>query len=487
MCAGGRHLPDGETTGAGARLWPSSLKGQVLLALALALLLAQTFAAILQYQVQLERRRDAQAHMLAFRFLDARRSGARADSGANADTTFRVLRARAEPSFAVQSGDRRLGSTETELRRILAELGMEVAEVVMVERPLADDGIARDAFSGSRALISGDISPREQRIVVAAVRDRPGATWLAARTFSPPAAPWQLAVLVAQTLIIYAVLVGAMALVVRRITQPLAALTSRLERFASAPTATSERSSENQLEPQGPDDLRRLISAHNAMESRIAGLLDENDVMLGAIGHDLKTPLAALRVRIESVTDDAERARMASIIEDVAHSLDDMLSLARVGRPTDPLEATELSALVGGVVDEFEDMGEPVVLAETMRVVLSLRATWLRRGLRNLIANAVRYGGNARISVAREGAMAVIRVDDDGPGIPESELARMFRPFTRGEPSRNSGTGGAGLGLTLARAVAEQHGGTLLLSNRLGHDGAIVGLTAMLSLPLNLG
>src|SRR6185312_10130036 len=106
------------------------------------------------------------------------------------------------------------------------------------------------------------------------------------------------------------------------------------------------------IEPSGPEDTRRLIAAHNAMEASIAALLDEKDVMLGAIGHDLKTPLAALRVRIESVPDDAERAKMAATIEDIARTLDDILSLARVGRPTDPLEPTDLAALVASVVED---------------------------------------------------------------------------------------------------------------------------------------
>jgi signal transduction histidine kinase len=294
----------------------------------------------------------------------------------------------------------------------------------------------------------------------------------------PPYERGLLATLVGQTLLIYGVLVGAMAFILRRITEPLRALTRRLERFADT------RDADGQMEPEGPDDVRRLIVAHNAMEARIAGLLDEKDVMLGAIGHDLKTPLSALRVRIESVEDEGERARMAATIEDIVRSLDDILSLARVGRPSDPMESTELSALVASVVEEFEDMGEAVELHETVRLVMPLRTTWLRRALRNLVSNALRYGKTARVSQAREQGWAVVRIDDDGPGIAEGDIARMQEPFTRGEPSRNSVTGGAGLGLTLARAIAEQHGGTLTLLNRRDAGGGVLGLTATLKLPL---
>jgi len=136
------------------------------------------------------------------------------------------------------------------------------------------------------------------------------------------------------------------------------------------------------------------------------------------------------------------------------------------------------------VVEEFEDMGEPVELGETTRIALPLRSTWLRRALRNLTGNALRYGKRARVSVAREGAWATIRIEDDGPGIPDRDIEAMMEPFTRGEPSRNTETGGAGLGLTLARAIADQHGGSLELINRRAADGSVKGLTAVLRLPL---
>jgi signal transduction histidine kinase len=189
----------------------------------------------------------------------------------------------------------------------------------------------------------------------------------------PARDPWLLVTLIAQTLFIYAVLVGAIALILRRIARPLAALTSRVDQFART------RESTNQIEPEGPADVRHLIEAHNAMEQRITTLINEKDVMLGAIGHDLKTPLAALRVRIESVEDDAERDKMAKTIEDITRSLDDILSLARVGRPSDPVEPTELAALVASIVEEYEDMGDDVEFDHAPRLVMPARATWLRR------------------------------------------------------------------------------------------------------------
>ena len=373
----------------------------------------------------------------------------------------------------------RSAKAETELREILAGQGVSAGQVVVLRRPAAGDAsIARRA--ARHALVLGQHAPPPPReMMIAAVELMPPGGWMIVRLPVPPTERALLATLIGQTLLLYALLFGAIALILGQITRPLAALTTRLETFAA------KQDADGPIEPQGPSDIRRLIAAHTALEARLAAMLDEKNVMLGAIGHDLKTPLAALRVRIESVEDDAERAKMARTIEDITRSLDDILSLARVGRPSDPLEPVELGALVGQVAEEFEDMGEPVTFTPANeRIVLPLRATWLRRALRNLTVNALRYGEAARITLAREAASALIRIEDDGPGIPPDQLKAMLEPFTRGDPSRNSGTGGAGLGLTLARAIADQHGGTLTLCNRTTAEGTVAGLTAELRLPI---
>jgi len=135
-------------------------------------------------------------------------------------------------------------------------------------------------------------------------------------------------------------------------------------------------------------------------------------------------------------------------------------------------------------IGEYAEMAGPVEVGDTERMALELRPTWVGRALRNLVGNALRYGQRARVSLRREDGRAVILIDDDGPGIPEDSIDAMMNPFTRGDPSRNSATGGAGLGLALARAIADQHGGALILSNRLAADGKVEGLTARLELPL---
>ena len=488
-----------------ARFWPKSLRGQMLLAIALALLLAQGFSAVLLYRAQHERREAALVHLTAMRLFTATRefppevlpgdeSGPESDHGPNHGPDRarphgrpppelfggpRTFRLEHSPTSPARPGEARDGDAERELRAILDDQNVAVSDVVIVRRAVADDPPTRRRLARRASLLGQTPDAIADFVLIGAIRKPGNPEWLVVRTPIPAYERVLLMTLLAQTLLIYAVLVGTIAFILGRITRPLASLTGQIERFAG------RRDGAGQIAPEGPDDIRRLITAHNAMESRIAALLDEKDVMLGAIGHDLKTPLAALRVRIESVENEAERERMAATITDIAQSLDDILSLARAGRALEPAEMTELSALLASVVEEYEDIGEPVVLGDAERMALPLRATWLRRAVRNLIGNALRYGGGARVSLLREGDYAVFRIEDNGPGIPEADMARMLEPFTRGEASRNSETGGAGLGLALALAIAEQHGGTLALLNRQDAEGKTAGLTAELRLPLS--
>lgn len=458
------------------RLWPRSLQGQLLLSVAIALLLVQSVNAFLIYRAQMERREISVIHAAAFRLL----SPAPLDYVTRmrplgrfpeVPRSFRVERVARSP---VQPGEPREAEIEQALLGVLNQQDFPADQIAVVRRPVEGDPVVMGRFERERRVV-GRHPPgaHAQRLLLIAVHRSDRKDWSVVRVLEQADQSYIAISLLWQTLLIYLVIVGVIALVLRRITRPLAALTRRVEHFADVRAASAR------IAPEGPEDVRRLIVAHNAMEDRVSSLLGEKDVMLGAIGHDLKTPLAALRVRIETVEDEVERRKMAATIEDIVRTLDDILSLARVGRPSDPKEPTELSALVAAVVEEYEDMGEPVSLGALPRMVIPLRATWLRRGMRNLIGNALRYAGSAHVSLLRENGFAVIRIDDDGPGIPEGDIGRMLEPFTRGEPSRNTETGGAGLGLTLARAIAEQHGGSLILANR--ESG---GLRAELRLPL---
>jgi len=448
------------------RFWPRSLLGQMLLAVAMVLLLAQAISAALLWQAAETRREASVLNAAAYAFIvrgEPRSEGG--DQGHKSrhhthliDRFTRPLRIERTDGFAPLPGDDIDAERAEALRAVVEDQGIAVAELIVLERPMARDPYILDRPRLHVRLTRG--GDEHRRVLVAALKRSGTDGWMIARVPIPPRQRDVMGSILLQTAVIYILLVGLHFLLLRRITRPLAALTERTETFART------QSVDGQLAPDGPHDVRRLIAAHNAMEARIAALLDEKDVMLGAIGHDLKTPLAALRVRIESVEDEGERAKMAAGIEDITRSLDDILSLARVGRASEPPERVDLAALTAAVVEEFEDMGDPVTLGETARIALPIHITWLRRALRNLIANAVRYAGGAEVALLHEGGRAILRVDDEGPGIPEERIAEMTEPFTRGEVSRNRETGGAGLGLTLARAIAEQHGGELLLVNR---------------------
>lgn len=462
------------------RLWPRSLLGQTLLAVALALLVAQTVSAVLLYRAAENRREAALLNVAALNLLAdpasrmnrGRRALERAGPGMDLGPSLgRPLRTRTSETSPFKPGEHHMSDQGEKLGEILVSQGLRPAALQVTVRRAGDDPVLQ-----ARAERSPRFAARpgwaNHRLLVAAIQLEKGGSWRVARVPIPKREPQVVGGIVAQTLIIFAVLVGVLYLLLRRITRPLAALTGRTVQFART------QSDSEPLQPAGPHDISQLISAHNAMESRITALLDEKDVMLGAIGHDLKTPLAALRVRIESVENTAQRDKMAASIEDITQSLDDILALARIGRNGQEAEPAQLGALVEAVVEEFEDMGQPVTLAASERIVLPVHVTWLRRALRNLIANAVRYAGTAEVSLLREDGEVILRVEDNGPGIPEDRIAAMMEPFQRGEASRNRATGGAGLGLALARAIAEQHGGTLKIANR-SHKG----LCAELRLP----
>lgn len=474
-----------------SRFWPSSLLAQVMVAVAAALLVAQLVSVALLYRAGEERRESAILAAAAFQLVSGAEQAAREGPQIRPRRQGRDAR----EAQAVPGGlPRRLryittteppvdgsdangeGVREARLRSALLDEGVEPHQVAVTVRRAGDDP-ALNAFAERRPRFNRRQGWRDRRLYVASIQREPDGRWETARVLEPRRRQGTPTGLIFQTLVTFAVLIAVLFFVIRRITRPLARLTERVSDFSREPGRVV------QLEETGPADTRRLIAAHNAMEARIAAQLDEKDVMLGAIGHDLKTPLAALRVRIESVEDEAQRAKMAASIEDITATLDDILTLSRVGRAEMGVETADLGALALGVAAEFEDLGEPVEIADPPRIVARIQVTWIKRALRNLVSNAVRYGGNARISLFEQSNCAVLRVEDDGQGIDPARIADMLEPFTRGESSRNRATGGAGLGLTLARAITEQHGGELVLSNR--HEaGQTTGLRAEIRLPL---
>ncbi|MBJ7498509.1 MAG: HAMP domain-containing protein [Sphingopyxis sp.] len=278
--------------------------------------------------------------------------------------------------------------------------------------------------------------------------------------------------LVWQTLSLYLLLLVPVMVIAWRAARPLRDLT----RAARANPATRDTPP---LDEEGPSDVRDLIAAFNAYRARIATMLSDKDRMLGAVGHDLRTPLASLRVRVEQIDDEALRDKMIASIEEMTAMLTDILALARSGAGTELPERIPLRELIGELAADYRERGQDVTIANVADVAVVARPMLLKRALRNLADNAVAYGTRARLSVAGEGARVRIIISDDGPGLTDEQIRTLIEPFARGEQSRNRATGGAGLGLSIARDIAEGEGGTLTLANRV--DG---GLDAVIELPL---
>ncbi|MCP1471548.1 signal transduction histidine kinase [Sphingobium sp. OAS761] len=454
-----------------SRLWPRSLVGQVILLVAIALFVAQAinFALLLRERNRLELTgQTAPAVYRVVNALDGRadRWPGRTDRRAERDTPDR--RAVAFTTARPALGGKGRPDVEARAKAMFEDIGLTVHSVAAAEdsriMPLR-------RWERIRSRATGDV-PRDRRVgrLRLAVEYEPG-KWVTteARIGNRPArfGGW----LVGQTLTLYVIVLLPLLWIGRRMARPMTDLTASARQFARTGTADA-------VDESGPGDVRDLTMAFNAMRARIIAMLDEKDRMLGAIGHDLRTPLASLRVRAESVEDDGERARMSETIDEMNRMLEDILSLARAGRSSESPQKVDLAALTDAVVEDFIELGSAVDMAESDRAVAFVRPQQIRRAVRNLIENAVVYGERAHVSVSREANVIRIAVADDGPGIAPDRMAEMLEPFTRLEGSRNRETGGAGLGLALVRAIMAEHHGELRLANR--PEG---GLEASLVLP----
>lgn len=238
------------------------------------------------------------------------------------------------------------------------------------------------------------------------------------------------------------------------------------------------------FKPRGASEVRRAGSAFLVMAERIRRQVQNRTDMLAGISHDLRTPLTRMKLELELATMDAvTRASLAADIDEMGKMIDEYLDFAR-GDTGELPEPIELNALIGDVVTGYLRSHSPVRFTASQPISLMLRPQAMRRALTNLIDNALRYGGgSAEVTLEQSTTFVRIKITDKGPGIPESDFETVFKPFTRLEPSRNSETGGVGLGLSIARSVAQSHGGDVNLENQKDSTGKITGLSATIRLP----
>nr|WP_206069473.1 ATP-binding protein [Novosphingobium olei] len=233
------------------------------------------------------------------------------------------------------------------------------------------------------------------------------------------------------------------------------------------------------LEEAGPEEVRQLIRAFNQMQQRIHRSLQTRTQSMLAIGHDLRTPLSRLQLRLENASlSPATLAEMDGDISEMRHLLASLQAFVESGGTNIPAERIDLAAMAATLVDSAQDEGKDATYDGEDRLEIMARSVSIRRALSNLIENAIHYGERARVSVRREGRDAVILIEDDGPGIPDGRLDDVLQPFVRLDNARQRDTPGMGLGLPIVRRAVKLERGSLHLLNREGG-----GLTAVIRLP----
>jgi signal transduction histidine kinase len=261
-------------------------------------------------------------------------------------------------------------------------------------------------------------------------------------------------------------------LAVRWLTRPLALLASAAERLGRDITSAP-------LAERGPLEVRRAARAFNDMQTRLLRYIEDRTRVLGAVSHDLKTPITRLRLRAESLTDEALRAKVIKDLDEMEAMVGATLDFLRSAGSEEPVQPIDVAALLESLQADAEEAGREVRLEGRVRAPYPGHPLSLKRCLGNLVDNALLYAGRAFITVEDGPEQLRIVVADDGPGIPETELEQVFEPFYRLEASRSRHTGGTGLGLGIARNIARAHGGELTVRNR----RAGTGLEAVLTLP----
>ena len=295
--------------------------------------------------------------------------------------------------------------------------------------------------------------------------------WLSFATTLPQGAPsvsWQFIIALAlMGVIVLAVSVWA----VRRVTAPLGLLAVAADRLGRDVAAAP-------LTEAGTIEMQHATRAFNQMQERLRRLIESRTQMLAALSHDLRTPLTLLHLRAEEVTDMDEREKMLATIGEMDEMIGTTLAFARDEVRAEQRRRVDVAALLASIVDDMADAGMPVTMAPAPPLIHDCQPAALKRAITNLLNNAVKYGKTARAAIATVVKTIEITIDDDGPGIPDAELPRVFQPFYRVEDSRSRDTGGTGLGLAIAQSIVQAHGGEITLANRPGG-----GLHACIRLP----
>lgn len=431
------------------RLLPRSLFGRLALLMAGGLVLAQLIAATLHLS---ERQRTLDAVVsqeLAQRVAAVHRAIDSQAAGGRAALAGRLSTPRQHFSVVAEAPEGNHGhSADSDFMARLAEaLGPRPAV-----RPVALPGRGAFVFDIYVELGSGG--------------------WLRAEGRAPAEIFAWPAHLVRNLALMLAVVVALIWMVARMTVRPLT-------RLAQAARGLGENLRQAPLPEDGPSEVREAAQAFNAMQDRIRHGIEEREHFLAAVSHDLKTPVTRMRLRSELLTDANLRERFLRDLDEMQQMLGGALDFLRGKAADEAQRPIDMLALLESLVDDQAELGRDIRLlagADAVRFVGRPQA--LRRAIGNLVDNALKYGRRATLALDDDGKLLRIVVEDEGPGIPEAELERVFEPFHRVDSSRNRETGGVGLGLAIVRQIALDHGGEVTLANRAGG-----GLRAELRLP----
>ncbi|MDA8963141.1 HAMP domain-containing histidine kinase, partial [Pseudomonadales bacterium] len=252
-------------------------------------------------------------------------------------------------------------------------------------------------------------------------------------------------------------------------------ITIKMTNPISSLAAASEKLGKGQAVPrlkeQGPQDIRDALSAFNNMNSRLTQLLSSQKQMLGAISHDLRSPLTSLRLRLESVEDSDDKEKMINTAEEMNEMIAAILNFTQLDAEEKSSEVSrpvDLYNFCDSLIEEYTDTGRACRLdyQGNEDQVFNCRYISLRRALRNIIENGLRYGEQVTLTVKQiEKEKIVFIFSDKGPGLPTNELTKVLQPFYRPDKARRIMDGGIGMGLSISESIIKAHGGSICLEN----------------------
>jgi signal transduction histidine kinase len=423
-------------------LWPTSIRGRTVLVLLTSVVLVH-LGSLFAYRASVIDAADgAYSAQIASRLAMARRDVADRPQGERDRTAHELSSDGLELRWDLRPVTERGPGRDARARRLAAS--------VLAAVPGLRTGELHFEYANIQA--SGD-----PHAILGALRLADG-SWL---NFSLPVvygtSPNLRGALVSASVMALGVILVAI-LLVRTFTAPLQALARAADAIGKGPEVA--------LPETGSDEVRQVSRAFNAMQARIQRLISDRTQALAAVSHDLRTPITRLRLRAGFLSDPETQAAVDADLDEMEAMVDATLAYLRGDTDPEALSLTDLAATLTTLVDAATDAGRCASYEGPRHAFALVHAIALKRAFANLIENALSYGGSARVTLHDRGTSLLLQVDDDGPGIPPTELERVFEPFHRLDTSRNRETGGVGLGLAIVRQAIAREGGSVRLINR---------------------